>query len=53
MNEWPIYVFDATPMAIVLVTCIKWYERDISVRNDAVDLESVEAQQLNPRQQQK
>jgi hypothetical protein len=23
--EWPIYVFDAVPMAIVLVACNWWY----------------------------
>jgi hypothetical protein len=23
-NEWPIYAFDAIPMAIVLVICVAW-----------------------------
>ena len=29
-NEWPIYVFDALLMVIVLVICCKWYVGDIS-----------------------
>ncbi|PSN66737.1 RTA1-domain-containing protein [Corynespora cassiicola Philippines] len=28
-NEWPIYVFDALLMAIVLVICCKWYIREL------------------------
>ncbi|KAL1612127.1 hypothetical protein SLS60_000350 [Paraconiothyrium brasiliense] len=28
-TEWPIYVFDALLMAIVLAICCKWYVRDI------------------------
>jgi hypothetical protein len=28
-NEWPIYAFDAIPMAIVLVICAAWYVGDI------------------------
>ncbi|KAF2032201.1 RTA1 domain-containing protein, partial [Setomelanomma holmii] len=24
-NEWPIYSFDAVPMAVVLVICVAWY----------------------------
>ncbi|KAH7128655.1 RTA1 like protein-domain-containing protein [Dendryphion nanum] len=29
VNEWPLYVFDALPMAIVLVICITWYVGDV------------------------
>ncbi|KIW31513.1 uncharacterized protein PV07_03158 [Cladophialophora immunda] len=40
-NEWPIYVFDAFLMSIVLLICIKWYDRRISSRFETINLERV------------
>ena len=41
-NEWPIYVFDALLMIIVLGICSLWYLGKIdSVTNEREDLEMV------------
>lgn len=48
-NEWPIYIFDALPMAIVLVICVKWHENNLTPRKDAIDLEHIEQQLNNER----
>ncbi|KAH8593053.1 RTA1 like protein-domain-containing protein [Bisporella sp. PMI_857] len=40
-REWPIYVFDALPMAIVLFICSKWYVGSIKSEKDVVDLEAM------------
>lgn len=40
-NEWPIYVFDAALMAIVLAICVMWYVGDI-VNEAYVQQEDIE-----------
>lgn len=44
VREWPVYVFDALPMAVVLVICWLWYVGDVintygsSVKHGHVEL---------------
>ncbi|CZR51387.1 related to Rtm1p [Phialocephala subalpina] len=42
-NEWPIYVFDALLMAIVLAVCSFWYVGKMRSRQDDIDLSSAES----------
>lgn len=28
-NEWPLYTFDAIPMALTMLVCVKFYDRQI------------------------
>ncbi|EHL02931.1 putative protein RTM1 [Glarea lozoyensis 74030] len=38
-HEWPIYVFDAVLMAIVLGICQQWYFGSLKAKHDSMDVE--------------
>ncbi|CAK1358836.1 unnamed protein product [Cercospora beticola] len=48
MNEWPIYVFDAFLMAIVLAICTRWYVADAmrKAQNEGKDNEGNNVEML-------
>ncbi|PVH71332.1 hypothetical protein DL98DRAFT_503731 [Cadophora sp. DSE1049] len=49
-NEWPIYVFDALLMAIVLAVCCFWYVGTMRPRQNDIDLVSAESGTRTSRQ---
>jgi RTA1 like protein len=40
-HEWTTYVFDAAPMAVVLATCMLWYNSGVGQRPGRTSLESL------------
>ncbi|PVH77419.1 RTA1-domain-containing protein [Cadophora sp. DSE1049] len=52
-NEWPIYAFDAVPMAVVLVIGLMFYVPLNQPKEQVVDLESVNSEHLMTQQAQR
>lgn len=48
-NEWTTYVFDAAPMAVVLMICMVWYNSGVGERQRTYSLESLSTMPLESR----